>query len=185
MNVAMVKAKRESKEISVATYYIIMAVDIILLYVLNNILNYLTHPVDVNTVSGYGTFITNAVNALITFRIPFVTEAFLSCLWAVNLALTAGIIGSFVLLLYRPKWFHHLVQVILAALTVLAVYIVYSVFPFSFEAGIYIIVMRAILVAIMACSAVYLVTELTKFIIAYKNRKAMTDNVSERQLPQE
>jgi hypothetical protein len=41
------------------------------------------------------------------------------------------------------------------------------------------------LVAIMACSAVYLVTELTKFIIAYKNRKAMTDNVSERQLPQE
>jgi len=167
----MVNENKAAREYSIANYYITMAIDIVLLYVLNNILNYLTHPVDVNTVNGYGEFIKSVVNFLVNFKIPFVTIDFRSCLWAINLALSFGIMGNFVLLLYRPRWFHHLVQVALSALTILAVYIVFRIFPFKFEASVFYTIMRVVLIVIMAGTAIVLISELYRFFVALKDRQ--------------
>jgi hypothetical protein len=115
------------REYSVANYFIVMAVDTVLLYVLNN-LRYM--------------------------NISLVTADFTSCLWAVNLALGMGIIGNFTLLLYRPRWFHNVVQLVLSVLAIFGVYIIYKTFPFDIGTGTWQIAAKVILILIMAGIAV-------------------------------
>lgn len=132
------------KEKSVANYYIAMAVDIVLLYVLNN-LRYM--------------------------NISLITDNFTFCLWAINLALGIGIIGNFILLLYRPLWFHNTVQVILSALAILGVYVVFKTFPFDLGSEIWETVAKAILILIMAGIAITFVLDLFR-----KEEKDRTPN---------
>jgi len=132
MNTEMVRGMKISKPLSVANYYVAIAFNIILLYVLNN-LQY--------------------------FGLAFLTSDYISCLWAINLSLSFGIIGNFILLVYRPLWFHHMVQAILCALAILAVYIVYSIFPFSFDAGVFQNAVRIILILIMAGTGIGFIAE--------------------------
>ncbi len=136
-NKTLVKNGVSSTEPSIANYYVGMAADIILLYFFNNI-KYV--------------------------EIPFLTtKDYISCLWAINLALGAGIIGNFVLLFYRPRWFPHLVQAILNALSILAVYIIYKIFPFSFSAISFQTATRIALILIMAAIGIGLIVEVIKF----------------------
>ncbi len=99
---------RAGSEASVANYYLSMAADIILLYFFNNI-----------------------IYANLSF---LVTKDYISCLWAINLALSIGIIGNFILLLYRPRWFPHLVQAVFNILAAFAVFVVFKTFPFTITA---------------------------------------------------
>jgi hypothetical protein len=126
-----------SEEPSVANYYVGIGADILLLYFFNNI-----------------KFV----------EIPFLTtKDYVGCLWAINLALGMGIIGNFILLLYRPRWFPHLVQAILNALSIFAVYIIYKIFPFSFSNSNFQTAARIALIVIMAAIAIGLVNEVIKF----------------------
>lgn len=130
---------------SVANFYVGIAADIILLYFFNNI---------------------------IFVNISFlVTKQFISCLWAINLALGIGIIGNFILLLYRPKWFVHLVEAIINILVVLAVYTVYRIFPFNFSAGGLQTAARVILLIIMAGTAIGFIVEAVKAGVAFAHRE--------------
>jgi len=83
-------------------YIFFMGVSIVLLYVLNN-LQYM--------------------------GITQLGDNYISCLWAVNLCLGLSIMGNFVLLLYRPKWFHYLVQIIVFVSAIIAIAAFYKVFP--------------------------------------------------------
>jgi hypothetical protein len=128
----------------IAHYYIAIAVDIVLLYVLNN-LRYM--------------------------GISLITDYFTSCLWAINLSLSFGIVGNFTLLLYRPRWFHHLVQAILSLLAIIAVYVVYSIFPFNLGGELLPRALRIILILIMAGAAIGLLVEVVKFTLAWMQRE--------------
>jgi hypothetical protein len=133
------------REPRIVNYYVAIAVDIILLYFFNNI-----------------------VFASISF---LSSKDLTSCLWAINLALGAGIIGNFIFLLYRPRWFYHLVQAILNALIILAVYTIYRVFPFTFSADVFQTVTRTILIIVMAGSGISLIVEIVKFGSAWFHRE--------------
>lgn len=116
-----------------AVYYIGTAVYIILLYFFNNI---------------------------IYANIPFlITKDYINCLWAINLALGLGIIGNFTLLLYRPRWFTHLVQAILSALGVFAIYIIYHIFPFTFAIQNPGQAIKIVLIIIMIILSIHVVIE--------------------------
>lgn len=128
--------KEETGVPGIVTFYIGLAIDIVLLYVINN---------------------------LVYFEIPFLTDQLVSCLWAVNLALGIGIIGNFVLLLYRPAWFYHLVQVISNLLVVLAFYIVLRVFPFNISQGILQTSVKVTLMVVMAGIGIASIVELIRF----------------------
>ena len=143
MNAGILDDRKTSATTGVAGYYIFMAVDVVFLYVLNN-LQY--------------------------FGISFITGDYISCLWAINLALSCGIIGNFVLLLYRPRWFHYLVRVALDALAILAIYIVFSVFPLSLTDEIFNSITRGILILIMAGFFVGFGVELLKLAISRSPR---------------
>jgi len=53
-------------------------------------------------------------------------------LWIINLSIIATIIGNALLLAYNPEWFHHVMKIIINIITIIAVYFVYTVFPFNF-----------------------------------------------------
>ena len=87
-------------------YIIAIIVSLIFLYVFNNLLNWHIY------------FVTNALNEV---------------LWIINLSLLATIIGNALLILYRAEWFRHLMKIIINIFNIIAVYLVYLVFPFNFN----------------------------------------------------
>lgn len=125
-------------------YYIAIAINIILLYFFNN-LRFLNLPFIIN-------------------------DELISCLWAINLALSFGIISNFVLLLYRPEWFHHLTQAVILGLAGLSVYIVYRIFPFTFNTSTPDTITRVILIILMAAAAIGLIVEFVKLWMANKRK---------------
>jgi hypothetical protein len=145
INKSISKKILSSKEPRVVNYYVAIAVNIILLYFFNNI-----------------------VFASISF---LSSKDLIRCLWAVNLSLGVGIIGNFIFLLYRPRWFYHLIQAILSALVILAVYTFYRVFPFTFSSDVFGTVTRIILLIIMAGTAIGFIAELVKFAITWMHRQ--------------
>jgi hypothetical protein len=139
------KKSHSSSKPRVVNFYVGMAVDIIFLYFFNNI---------------------------VFVKIPFlVTNSFVSCLWAINLALAAGIIGNFVFLLYRPNWFVHLIQAVMNALVILAVYVVFKIFPLTFDSSGLETAARIILIVIMAATGIGFIVELVRAGIAFTRRE--------------
>lgn len=84
-----------------------IVINLILLYIFNNLLNWHIY------------FITNTLNEI---------------LWIINLSIIATIIGNALLLCYNPEWFRHVVKIILNVFVFISVYVLYSVFPFDFNA---------------------------------------------------
>ncbi|MGZ7136289.1 MAG: hypothetical protein ACXVHY_10475, partial [Methanobacterium sp.] len=72
-------------------------------------------------------------NNLLNWHVYFVTSAFNDVLWIINLSIAVAIIGNFLMLLYRPEWFRHVTKIVLNIVAFAAVYLVYIVFPFNFS----------------------------------------------------
>jgi len=94
---------------------------------------------DKNKKSEYiGAIIANIIllyifNNLLNWHIYFITNALNDILWIINLSITAVIIGNTIFLIYNPKWFHHIMKIILNIFAFVAVYFIYTVFPFNFN----------------------------------------------------
>ncbi len=71
-------------------------------------------------------------NNLLNWHVYFVTSAFNDVLWIINLSIVVAIIGNFLMLVYRPEWFRHITKIVLNIVAFVAVYLVYIVFPFNF-----------------------------------------------------
>ncbi len=129
------------------TFYLAMAVDIVLIYVLNN---------------------------LIYMNIAVLnSNRYISCLWAINLALGAGIIGNFVLLLYRPLWYYHFTQMVLNFVVVLPFFVIYRWFPFDIDSNSVQFAVKIVLFLAMAGPAVAGFVEMFKFLVAFFVREPL------------
>jgi hypothetical protein len=142
---SVVKKFLSSKEPRLVNYYVAIAVEIILLYFFNNI-----------------------VFASIVF---LSAKALTDCLWSINLALGAGIIVNFIFLLYRPRWFCHLLQAVLNALSILALYVILRIFPFIFDVDIYRKITQILLLFMMVGIGVGFIVEVVKFGFAWMHRQ--------------
>jgi hypothetical protein len=149
-----------------AGYVIFMAVAIVLLYILNNISTNQIVPIDPTVTTYYSGWLVSIIDKMANAHVPHLTRFFVSCLWAINLCLFFCIIGNFTLLLYRPRWFHHLVMIVINALAMLAVYVIYHVFPFDIASGSTQTLVKILLWVIMALAGVALVVRLVQFVIA-------------------
>ena len=63
----------------------------------------------------------------------FCNQCFTEVLWIINLSIAVAIIGNFLMLIYRPEWFRHVTKIVLNIVAFVAVYLVYTVFPFNFS----------------------------------------------------
>jgi hypothetical protein len=167
----IVSGRSAAPKNGVAGYYIFMAVAIFLLYFLNNISVNQIQPIDPSLTSYYSSWIVDISDKIAAMRIPYLTRYFISCLWAVNLFLGFCIMGNFMLLLYRPRWFHHLVMLVISALAMLAVYVIYRVFPFDINTGGAQTLARVILWMLMSAAGVVLVLKLVQVLKALSERQ--------------
>ncbi|MBN1191149.1 MAG: hypothetical protein JXA46_15435 [Dehalococcoidales bacterium] len=131
MNTGILAENRQQTLRGTAGYFIFMAVAVLCLYAVNNLSYHQFQPIDPSVSSYYPGWVVAAADKLSVMQVPFANRYFISCLWAINLFLSSCIMGNFVLLLYRPRWFHHLVMLVISALALLAVYVIYHIFPFE------------------------------------------------------
>jgi hypothetical protein len=152
------------KKISRTPYFVAMFIEIVLLYVVNNILQNNVTALAPYVTNTYPGFIVKSVNALASLKVSFMTIEFTSCLWAVNLAITFAILGNLALTLYHPRWFHHLMKGLLLGIAILPVYVILRLFPFEFGTLTPANVTRIVLITIMSGLALGFIVRLAFFI---------------------
>jgi hypothetical protein len=171
MSTDILSEKKAQVNKGIAGYYIFMALAILCLYAVNNLSYHQFKPIDPSVNSYYAGWIVEVANKLAAMQIPYASTNIISCLWAINLFLAFCIVGNFILLLYRPRWFHHLIMLAIFALAIFAVYIIYQVFPFDFNGEGQKTLARIILWVIVAALAVGMVLRLFQLIQALNERE--------------
>lgn len=100
------KSIKDEKEVRTSEFIIAIIVNIIFLYIFNNLLNW---------------------------HIDFITNSFQDVLWIINLTLGFTIIINVFYLFYHPKWLRDSLQIIINILGFLVVYVLYILYPFKFS----------------------------------------------------
>lgn len=70
------------------------------------------------------------VNNLLSWNLTFIAPSFQDVLWIFNISIVATIIGNILFLIYHPGWFRSIIQIILNILGFTVVYYLYTIFPF-------------------------------------------------------
>lgn len=70
-----------------------------------------------------------AANNLLNWKVPYLTERFSECLWAVNLSLGVSIFIHFVFMVFNRKWFRSFMQALANVFSLISVYVFRDVFP--------------------------------------------------------
>jgi hypothetical protein len=115
--------KEEPKQPGKGTIFAGLAINLILLYVVNN-LRYM------------------GINVL-------TEDKLISCMWSLNILFGIGILGNFFVIIYRPVWFFNLVQTLFNAAGVNAFFFIYKLYPFSLDDAMINTTIKIILVLIM------------------------------------
>jgi hypothetical protein len=110
-------------------------------------------------------------NSLLSWRIPFLTDSYIKCLWAIDLSIGSTIIVNFVFLFYEKEWFRHLMHLFLDIFAMIAAYTIYSVFPFSFTAKVWQNTTNIVLIVIIVVTGFSIIYEIIKTILALKFKK--------------
>lgn len=86
------------------------------------------------------------VNNVLSWNLSFIAPSFQNVLWIFNISICAAIIANIIFLLYHPGWFRSLIQIILNILGFMVCYYLYIVFPFIFSQTTYTIALKIILI---------------------------------------
>ena len=149
------------KAFPIRDYIINIVLSIIMLYALNNLLNIYVPWIPSDPSKIFWNILNNVYNHV---EIPFLSKAYVQCLWSINIALSASILGNFFLLIYRPRWTQHLVQAVMLGLGILPAYVIYVIYPFKIENAMINTSIRAVLIIAMVGLATGAVINLVLFI---------------------
>ena len=70
-----------------------------------------------------------AASNLLRWNVPYLTERFSECLWAVNLSLGVSIFIHFIFMVFDRKWFRSLMQALANVFSLVSVYVFREIFP--------------------------------------------------------
>jgi hypothetical protein len=178
-NVPEVKTPPAWKAYPIRGYIIAIAISIILLYTFNNLLNIYVPWIP----SDFSKFFWNVLNNVYNHvEIPHLSKAFMQCLWAINIALTFSIIGNFLLLVFRPRWFQSLIRAIIFGLGILAAYVVYAIYPFNFDSTTINNIIKAVLIAGIALLFVFLVFACVRCINALMSERHHREIIADSEI---
>jgi len=113
-------------------------------------------------------FILFALNNLYNWGVPFLTESYQNCIWAMDVSLGTVIIVNFVFIFFDRDWFKHLLQVFTNAASFLALYVINMIFPFIFTEPAWYIVIKVILIVSMVVTGVSVVYNIIRTIIPHR-----------------
>jgi len=125
-------------------------------------------------IPGYvGALIANAVllfvfNNLLAWNVPFLTESYGNCLWAIDVSLGAVIIANFVFIFFDRDWFKHLLMVFTSAASFMAIFVIHRIFPFIFPNPAWYIALKVFLIVAMAVTGASVIYNLIRTIIPHR-----------------
>jgi hypothetical protein len=106
------------------------------------------------------------VNQIPYWNISFITPAWGSVLWAVNLSIVVSILGNIILLIYYRQWFRSIVKALMNVFVIYAIWVLYQIFPFNFTTpGLNLAVQIALIVLLILVMIATLV-EIIKLVIS-------------------
>ena len=68
-------------------------------------------------------------NNLLVWNVPYLTNDFIRCLWAINLSFAVTIFTNFIFIFFDRKWFHSLMEAFGTVFSFLSTYVFWQVFP--------------------------------------------------------
>jgi len=107
------------------------------------------------------------VNKVPEWNIAFITDSFPEVLWALNTSLAVSLAGNVILIVFHPRFLHHLFNAVFAVFGILATSVLLSVFPFDFSqlVGEWLnILVRIVLIIGIVGSAIGVVVNIVKAI---------------------
>jgi hypothetical protein len=113
-------------------------------------------------------FILFALNNLYNWGVPFLTESYRNCLWAINVSLGAVIIVNFVFIFFDRDWFKHLLQVFTSGASFMALYVINAVFPFSFPGPDWYLGLKIFLIVAMVVTGASVIYNIIRTIIPHR-----------------
>ena len=116
-------------------------------------------------------FMIYVANNLINWNVPFLTERFNECLWAITLSISVSIFVQFIHLFYDPKWFRRLMQGMANVFSLFSTYVFWRVFPLELSENIARVVNLAIII-IMVLTALSIFIELGGAVRHYSKKTA-------------
>ena len=115
-----------------------------------------------------------AANNLHNWNVPFLTERFSECLWAVNLSLGVSIFIHFIFMVFDRKWFRSFMQAIANVFSLISVYVFREVFPLDLADSMERMVNLG-LVIILILILLSIFVELFNSIKIYRSKPQQTD----------
>ncbi len=103
-------------------------------------------------------------NNLLRWGVPFLTPAYSGVLWAINLSLGITILVNLFFLAYDAGWFRHLTQLILNVIALFVVFLIYTIYPFSFAGEIWSQWVKISLIIVMAGIGIGIIVEIFQLI---------------------
>ena len=97
---------------------------------------------------------------------PFLTSDFSGVLWAFNLSLAATILVNFLWLIFDPGWFRHLGRIFLNLISIVVLFLVFAVFPFTFAAEAWAFWVKVAIIVVIAGTGIGTIVEFFKMIFA-------------------
>jgi len=104
-------------------------------------------------------FMIYVANNLLRWNVPFLTERFNECLWAITLSISVSIFVQFIHLFYDPKWFRRLMQAMANVFSLFSTYVFWRVFPLDLSENIAKVV-NLVIIVIMVLTALSVFIEL-------------------------
>jgi hypothetical protein len=103
--------------------------------------------------------------------VPFLTESYKDCIWAIDISLIAVIIANFVFIFFDRDWFKHLLQVFTSAASLMCLYVINAIFPFEFANPAWYLVVKIFLIVAMAVTGAGVLYNIIRTIIPYRLRR--------------
>jgi hypothetical protein len=113
-------------------------------------------------------FILFALNNLYNWGVPFLTESYQSCIWAIDVSIGIVILVNFIFIFFDRDRFKHLLQVFTSAASFLALYVINRIFPFVFDINAWYIAIKVLLIVSMVITGASVVYNIIRAIIPHR-----------------
>ena len=95
----------------------------------------------------------------------YLTSDYSGVLWALNFSLGATILANVVFLVFDPKWFRHIAQIALNIIALFVVFVIFSVFPFTFSEESWAFWVRVALILVMVGIGIGTIVEFFRLLL--------------------
>lgn len=105
------------------------------------------------------------VNNILSWNLGFITPSFQDVLWIFNISIVSTIIANIIFIAYHPGWFRSIIQIVLNILGFLVCYYLFTIFPFTFSNAAYTLVLQILLLLGMLGLVIASLVEVVRLIV--------------------